>query len=780
MGNLGLSIGLRALMTSQAGLDTTGHNISNANTEGYSRQSLRTSTAQNLTLRGLIMGTGIQADVVQRTVDTLLNARITRQVSTLGRLGARFEAMTNAEDFLGANSANGVNQLLQSFFGGVSALSAAPEDRVLRTGAVQSSLALSSRFNQLANSAENLRRESVLRLEANVDEVNAIAQQISSLNHQITSSETGKLVANDLRDQRGVLVDRLAGLVDVKTVEDERGALRVLVNGLMLVSPTTVQTMVLASDQATGDVSIKISGNPQDVAVSGGAIGGQLNVLQDFLPKLNSDLDRFARNLMLEMNRVHSTGLGADGPFRLLVGAHALTDVNGSGTVTDELLSNAGLPFDIRSGELYVNMTDEQTGAMTKHKIDIDPARTLVGDLMNELNAIPNLSATIDGQGRLQVFADTGFGFDFSRRLDAAPDDLGSFGGGRASLASAAAGPFNLSVGDTIDLSGPGGPVTITFNTSGFKQIGAATAEEVAAFINADPGAQANALTASAVGGYLVLQSAGSGSTESFDVTGGTALGAFGWNPGTTVTGQDGAVSATVSGSYTGSQNGGLVFKPNMDGDIGTTPGLKIQVFDQNGLQVSTLDVGPSYTAGDELEVIDGVRVSFSLGSVSATDNDMMYLDVVANADSSDVLPALGLNVLFTGSDADTMRVRQDIVSNSSLFASSETGAVGDSTNLLRMLDLENANIDGLSNVSFSESFADIAGSLALEINTTESAQNSEEALRDSLVSRRDQVSGVNVDEELVVMMQQEQAFNAASQYIRVISETTNELMNII
>lgn len=780
MGNLGLSIGLQALLTSQAGLDTIGHNISNANTPGYSRQTLRVGTGRNINLRGLIQGTGIQADVIARTVDTLLNGRIARQTSTLGRLETRYQAMSDAENFLGVGSGSGINQLLQGFFESVSELSAGPEGGVLRTSAVQSSVELAARFNRLAVDTEGQRAQTVQRLQQNVDQVNALTQEIGALNHQIADTETGQNLANDLRDHRDVLVDKLSRLIDVKPVEDSRGAIRLLVDGMMLASPTTVQKLLLVPDEASGEFQLQITGNSRNVQAGGGEIGGLMNVLEDFLPRMNEDLDQFARNLMLEMNRVHTTGLGASGPHTLLVGEHGLQDLNGSGSVDDELLANSGLPFDVKSGELYINVTDNATGELIKHKVDIDAARTRVGDFMNDLNAIPNLSATVDSQGRLQVFSDSGYGFDFSRRMDPSPDNVGSFGGGRASLASSAQGPFAFNVGDTIDITGPTGPFSITINAGSFAQVGSATAEELAAVFNADPNVQANAMVASVVGGHLVVQSTGAGSSEAFDVTGGTGLAALGWTAGTTVTGQDSAANPMISGSYTGSSNGALVFRPNMDGDIGTTPGLKIQVFDGSGMQVSEVDVGPGYTAGDDLDVIDGVKVSFSLGSVSASQNDVMHLDVVADADSTDVLPALGLNVLFSGSDADTMRVRSDIERDPSLFATSETGAVSDATNLLRMLDLETANIGGLGNVSFSEGFSDIVGSIALEVSSLESTMNSEQALFDSLAARRDQISGVNVDEELVHLMEQEQAFNAASQFIRVISETTNELMNLI
>ena len=780
MTSLGLNIGLKSLLTAQAALDTIGNNIANANTPGYSRQNLQVSTSPGLRLRGLIQGTGVQADVIQRTVDSLLQARLVKQTSTLSRLDSRMSAMSEAEAFLGTSAGTGVAALLQQFFDGISTLSTAPEDSVLRTGAVQSAAELAERLTNLSGNAETLRRDTIQRLEANVDQVNELARRLGTLNRQISDTEVGNAGANELRDRRDEALRRLSGLVDIKAIENDRGAVRVLVGGFILVSPTTVEQMQFVNDPASGEPEIRISGSPKPVPVTGGAIGGLFDVLQDFLPDLGQDMNQFARNLILETNRVHSTGIGARGPYRMLSGTNALEDINGSGSVLDELLSNSGLPFDVVDGELYVNVTEETTGAVTKNRIAIDASRTTVGDLVNELNAIDNVSAGIDSKGRLQVFADKGWGFDFSPRLDPNPDALGSFGGGVASLATPAGGPFALSPGDTLDLVGPLGAFTVTFNAGSFAQIGQATADEISAALNADPNVQAAGLKASAVGGTLVLQTVGAGALESFSVAGGSALGATGWTAGTTVTGQATAVDVAVSGEYTGSKNGVLTFRPNMDGTIGTTPGLKIQVFDELGVELAAIDVGPGYNPGDELDVIDGVRVSFGFGDLSASSGDLFALDVVADADTSDVLPALGVNGLFTGSDAATISVRDDILRDPDLLASSISGARSDGSNLIQLLALQSEGASGLGGASLPEGWTEVVGRVGLEISATSNAIESETFLLQSLEQRRDQISGVNVDEELVMLIEQEQAFTAASQYIRVISELTNELMNLI
>jgi flagellar hook-associated protein 1 FlgK len=320
----------------------------------------------------------------------------------------------------------------------------------------------------------------------------------------------------------------------------------------------------------------------------------------------------------------------------------------------------------------------------------------------------------------------------------------------------------------------------VTFDATDFAQIATATADEIAAAINADPNAQANGLVAAAVGERLVLQTVGSGATESFTVDGGTALAAFGWNPATTVSGHDSAVSVTIGGEYTGANNDAYTFVPNMDGVIGTTSGLEMLVFDQTGQQVASLDVGAGYNPGDELEILNGVTLKLGYGTLSASNNDVFRLDVTSDSDTADVLPALGLNALFTGKDALTIDVRSDLLASPELLAASKSGSPGDGSNLLEMMTIDELEVEGLSNVSFGASWADLVSSIGLDIDSSRSAFEAEEFLMQSLESRRDQVSGVNVDEELVNMMASEQAYNAAAQFIRVSADMTNELMQLL
>ncbi|MCA8980860.1 MAG: flagellar hook-associated protein FlgK [Planctomycetes bacterium] len=779
MASIGLNIGLQALLTSQSALDIVGHNVANANTPGYSRQNLGISANGALNLRGLSIGSGVHADIVNRTVDNLLQTRLVSQSSALARLDSQLDVMGSIEALLGEPGGLGLSAGLDSFFSSISEFSSSPSELVLRTGMVQSAGSLASQFNQLATGLSTLQSDTANQVKYNIGQANLIAQDLVDLNGQISEIEAAGMPANDLRDQRQQALQQLAQHVDIGYTEGSNGIVRVTVGGRMLVGETRAYELKSKVDQ-TGGVTLNIEGSTIPLNVARGAVSGLESLSQGYIPGLQQNLDHFARNFILEMNRVHSTGVPASGGFTQLTAEHAVLDQDLDGELRDELLSRAGLPFDVTTGSLYVNITNDNTGATNTQRVDIDSSSTTVGQFIDRLNEIPGMNASLNGSGKLQLNSNAGVKFDFGTRLDSTPDEYGSFGGGAASLGSQGAGPFALSNGDTFDFTGPLGAFSVSVSTADFAEISQATAAELASVLNADANFQANGMRAVDVGGRLVVQTTNSGATASFDLTGGSGIAALGWTAGTTVTGQTTSVAPTISGSYSGANSDQYSFVPLGDGTIGTTPGLEVGVYDQNGLLVTTLSVGEGYAPGTELEVADGISVSFDFGSLSATHGDVFAVDLLADSDTTDVLVAFGLNGLFTGTDAATMAVRADLENDPNLLAASGSGASGDNQVLLDMLRMQTEGLEGLDGSSFNEFYNDFVGDVGFKVSSTSNAREVEGYLMENLELRREQVSGVNVDEELVKMIEFEQNFQAASRYIQVVNDIHNDLLQII
>lgn len=780
MAGLGLNIGLKALFASQSALDTIGHNLSNANTPGYSRQSLSITASRPLHLRGLGFGSGVDSEQISRTVDGLLQRRIGTQFSNFSQLDTRLSILSQVEGLFGEPGEFGLNARIEDFFSSLSSLSSTPDDQVLRVGVVQATSSLTARFNELAHNLGEMRTDVVGQVEVHVQQVNLYANEILALNYDIAEMEAVGNPANDLRDRRDMVLEKLSGLVNTRTIEGQNGAIQVTIGGQLLVGTQEVFELRVER-MSDGAVQVMMQGNDKPMDMTSGSLAALMSMAEGgFFNATGAELDSLALNMILEVNRLHSTGVSQNGPFTQLTASNPLVDTDGDGVLGNELLTNAGLPFDVTAGVLQVNVTNAQTGTTETVELTIDPARTTVQGFLDDLNQLSNLSAGINNEGRVQVFADSGFGFDFAARLESNPNQAGTLGGGQASVGSLGEEPFVLADGQTLNLVGPAGAFSVTFDQTDFTSITQATAEEVVKAINAEPAMTTNGMQAVEVDGHVYIQSIGTGASESFQLAGGTAAAALGFTAGQNVTGSDNSVGVEISGSYLGEVNTSWSFVPNMNGTIGTTPGLMIDVLDPNGQLVASLDVGEGYQPGTPLLVADGVSASFDFGEVSVSDNDRMSLDLIADGDTSDVLVALGLNSLLVGDSAANIALREDIQLDPDLIAASASGAPGDNGVLLRLLDLQSDGVAGLDDRSIGAFYGSIVSGVGFETASTESALEVENVLIEGLRARRDQISGVNVDEELVNLLEFEQSFAAASQFIQVINSLNDDLLSIL
>lgn len=773
---IGYITGLRALLTAQVGMQTAGNNTANAATPGYSRQRVLLRSTPSLEVHPrLFVGTGVEAASINSITDSLLDSRIRTQERALGRFDMLSLAYSEIESRFQEPSEAGLSTRLSSFFSALTPLTTSPQDNQLRSALANEGTTVSERFHLLSSQVSSFADDIASQISGKVLEVNRLAETISQLNAQIIQETARGAGANEIKDERTRLLKDLNRLVDAQVVDQSDGSATVLVAGQLLVSRDNANELEFTRVNSS-EFRLAFADTNREVELADGEIAGLLEISSDVLPDVLGRLDSLAANLIFEFNRIHSTGIPSSGAFTSLSSTYAVQATNGNpGSIP---LAEAGLPFPPDAGTLRFSVTDEATGEVQQTSIDIDPATDTLSTLVDKINAIPNLEASFDGQGILNLRSETGYTFDFSNRLDPNPDDAGTFAGTRATISGSLDGPFALTNGDQIDLVIDGGPAqTITFNTGDFADISAATAQEVAAAIQA----QVTGATASVVDGRVVLQSdtdGSAGSIQAADVTG-TPLAALGL-PATADTGSDAGLEVTASGTYTHDATQNFRFVANDNGEIGVTTGLTIDVLDENGTVLRTLDVGPDYVPGTPLDVADGIQIAFGNGEISADANDTFVIHAVADTDTGDFLPALGLNSFFDGSNAADIAVVDRIQANADLLAGSLSGASGDNSNFLRFLELQDTKLDSLANDSiegfYSGLVADVGSDGLRSLNFFES----QTVLTDFLEQQRDSVSGVSIDEETVNLLQFQRQFEAASRYISIVDATMQEVLSLV
>lgn len=226
---LGLNTGLSGLNYYQASLNTTGHNISNADTKGYSRQGVLSRAADAIRLRTAygMMGTGVQMTGIKQFRNVYYDTKYRASTSKLNEYAGKQEQLTQLQSYINEfisvtgteQTGSGYTKLLSQLWDAMQDLSRNPSDAAYRTQFIESTAAFTSFINETAVNYQKTQEDINNEIAIHVDTINSISSQIYTLNHQIINIETRGGNANDLRDQRELLVDQLSELVNVEVIE---------------------------------------------------------------------------------------------------------------------------------------------------------------------------------------------------------------------------------------------------------------------------------------------------------------------------------------------------------------------------------------------------------------------------------------------------------------------------------------------------------------------------------------------------------------------------------
>lgn len=231
---MGLEASKRGLFTQQSALYTTGHNISNANTEGYSRQRVNMKPTLGYPGVGLnspktagFIGTGVEADSVQRIRDQFIDRQFRQETNKLGYYESRAKAISQMEDIMSEPSEYGLNEAFNLFWGSLQDVSSNPEDIASRKVALQRAEHLADTFNYIDTQLKQIQGNLGNEIDASTTQVNSILKQIGEINEQIIAIEPNGYMPNDLYDARDLLVDELSQYLPVKvdTVDSGGNAL---------------------------------------------------------------------------------------------------------------------------------------------------------------------------------------------------------------------------------------------------------------------------------------------------------------------------------------------------------------------------------------------------------------------------------------------------------------------------------------------------------------------------------------------------------------------------
>ncbi len=326
----GISIALQAVLTHSQVLEITEHNIANASTAGYRRQSALLVAAAPTSINGADhgigagqRGSGVSIDSIQRFNLAFFDGRYRAVSSEARNWDSQNEILSQLEAVLAETTETGLTSKLDQFWAGWQSLSNDPANLSLRAVLLDNATTLATAFNQRVTQINQLRSDENMAVSSKMDEVNSLASQVANLNGEIARVLSVGEQPNDLMDKRDLALDRLAELTGAVSSEQKNGEMMVSIGGHVLVVGR--DSFALETRPQTGDssvVDIYWSDNQKLVPTSGelqGIFEARDHVMVDQLNGLNA----MASGLISQVNAIHVTGYGIDN-------AHGLNFFNGT------------------------------------------------------------------------------------------------------------------------------------------------------------------------------------------------------------------------------------------------------------------------------------------------------------------------------------------------------------------------------------------------------------------------------------------------------------------
>lgn len=370
-----LSTGASALLAYQAALNTTSHNIANANTAGYSRQRVDLVAKAPSTAAGGYSGNGVDVANIQRITDALVNARLQSSNSAYSRIEV-YESYASQIDTLLSDSATGLSTPLQSFFDAAGALANAPTSTAARQSLLGSAQSLSSRINELQSQLDGMNSQINQTLSATVASINEDTQALARLNQQIAnaSSVYGGQTPNDLLDQRDQLVQKIAGQIGISTALQDDGSLNVFTaSGQALVIGQQAVALGTAPDAyGSGALDVTYNGKPITAQLSGGTVGGLLDARREVIDPARRELGQLAAGIAAAVNAQNAAGVDANGnrggdlltmPAGAAYAANTNTGNATLGVAIDDVAALDGSDYVLRFDGTAWTATDAASGA---------------------------------------------------------------------------------------------------------------------------------------------------------------------------------------------------------------------------------------------------------------------------------------------------------------------------------------------------------------------------------------------------------------------------------
>jgi flagellar hook-associated protein 1 FlgK len=392
------------LNAAQIGLQVVGQNVANVDTPGYAREVVNFTPSTPQTIGALTLGTGVEVSGITQEVDQFVEQQL--RGANADASGSQVESQTyqSLEGVLNELGDNSLGSSLTSFFNSINGVLNNPDDVSQANLVVLAGQTLTKQFNNVAQQAVDTSNNLDQQVASSTGTINQLVQQIATLNAQITQTEGGAGASSPavgLTDQQHEDLTQLSNLININVVPQSNGSVSVYCGGNYLVFGTETQQLQTVQSTVNGSTvsNIEFAGTNAALDPTSGTVAGLINSRDQIVGGFLNNLNSLANTVAFEFNKVYASGQGQSG-YQSVTSQVSVSDANAP-------LDAAGLTNAPVNGSFDVEVNDPTTGQTQTSTISVDlnglGHDTTLNNVVQQLNAVSGVSASINGQGQLTI-----------------------------------------------------------------------------------------------------------------------------------------------------------------------------------------------------------------------------------------------------------------------------------------------------------------------------------------------------------------------------------------
>lgn len=317
----GLNTMVRGIFSNQLSLDTTGHNITNASTEGYSRQSVNLAATRGQNVSSIygevIVGTGVDSTSILRARNVYADKQYWAETSQQKYFTTQQTNYDKVEAIFDDSKNTGLKNAITEFYNAWNDLSTNASTASNRIAVIEKGNVVADRIKTTAQQLQSQINSQYEDMRLNVKSINDYCDQLTQLNQNIMQTEASGGTANDLRDQRDEIVDKLSEYMNLNIYEDDKGMYSVVSNGITLVNGNSHLTLEMSDPYANktygiSDYSVNIKESGVVFLPTNGSMKAQLDTIAEDKGYIDK-LANISATFLTTFNSMHQQGAGIDG-----------------------------------------------------------------------------------------------------------------------------------------------------------------------------------------------------------------------------------------------------------------------------------------------------------------------------------------------------------------------------------------------------------------------------------------------------------------------------------